>query len=190
MATQLNAVRALLNEAIRAIEAGAHDAEVLCNQAKMFASEEIFKVTKNAMELHGGNGVMLDFGVERFLRDARTACFILASNSATWSASWPWTLGFALHNQWILALGSGILQGVIYRGLHLGIALGLGSSPPFVEHFVGGSPVVSHLHRFIARFGCGRCRALGQRGTAKRCEQGNENNTGLIQEKPLMELVN
>ena len=70
MATQLNAVRALLNEAIRALDAGAHDAEVLCNQAKMFASEEIFKVTKNAMELHGGNGVMLDFGVERFLRDA------------------------------------------------------------------------------------------------------------------------
>jgi alkylation response protein AidB-like acyl-CoA dehydrogenase len=70
MATQLNAVRALLNEAIRAMDAGAHDAEVLCNQAKMFASEEIFKVTKNAMELHGGNGVMLDFGVERFLRDA------------------------------------------------------------------------------------------------------------------------
>jgi len=70
MATQLNAVRTLLNEAIRAVDAGAHDAEVLCIQAKMFASEEIFKVTKNAMELHGGNGVMLDFGVERFLRDA------------------------------------------------------------------------------------------------------------------------
>jgi len=70
MATKLNAVRALLNEAIRAMDAGAHDAEVLCNQAKMFASEEIFAVAKNAMELHGGNGVMLDFGVERFLRDA------------------------------------------------------------------------------------------------------------------------
>jgi len=70
MATKLNAVRALLNEAIRATDVGAHDAEVLCNQAKMFASEEIFAVAKNAMELHGGNGVMLDFGVERFLRDA------------------------------------------------------------------------------------------------------------------------
>jgi alkylation response protein AidB-like acyl-CoA dehydrogenase len=70
MATQLSAVRALLNEAIRAVDKGAHDAEELCNMTKMFASEEIFKVTKNAMELHGGNGVMLDFGVERFLRDA------------------------------------------------------------------------------------------------------------------------
>ena len=70
MATKLNAVRALLNEAIRAVDAGAHDAEVLCVQAKMYASEAIFDVAKNAMELHGGNGVMLDFGIERYLRDA------------------------------------------------------------------------------------------------------------------------
>jgi len=70
MATKLNAVRALLNEAIRAVDAGAHDAEVLCNQAKMFASTEIFQVTQHAVELHGGNGIMLDFGIEKYLRDA------------------------------------------------------------------------------------------------------------------------
>ncbi|MGC1846179.1 MAG: acyl-CoA dehydrogenase family protein, partial [Pseudolabrys sp.] len=33
-------------------------------------SEEIFKVAQHAMELHGGNGVMLDFGVEKLFRDA------------------------------------------------------------------------------------------------------------------------
>jgi alkylation response protein AidB-like acyl-CoA dehydrogenase len=70
MATRLTAVRSMLNEAIRAVESGAHDAEELCNMTKMFASTEIFEVCKNAMELHGGNGVMLDFGVEKFLRDA------------------------------------------------------------------------------------------------------------------------
>ena len=70
MATRLSAVRALLNEAIRAVNAGAHDAEALCNMAKMFASVEIFEVTKHAVELHGGNGIMLDFGVEKLLRDA------------------------------------------------------------------------------------------------------------------------
>ena len=37
---------------------------------KVFASEEVFKVAQHAMELHGGNGVMLDFGIERYLRDA------------------------------------------------------------------------------------------------------------------------
>jgi alkylation response protein AidB-like acyl-CoA dehydrogenase len=37
---------------------------------KVFASEEVFKVAQHAMELHGGNGVMLDFGIEKLVRDA------------------------------------------------------------------------------------------------------------------------
>jgi alkylation response protein AidB-like acyl-CoA dehydrogenase len=70
MATKLAAVRAMLREASAAVDAGAPDAEALCNMAKLFASEEVFKVAQHAMELHGGNGVMLDFGVEKLLRDA------------------------------------------------------------------------------------------------------------------------
>jgi alkylation response protein AidB-like acyl-CoA dehydrogenase len=70
MATKLTAVRALLNEATRAVDARAPDADALCNMAKMFASVEIFQVCQHAMELHGGNGVMLDFGIEKLLRDA------------------------------------------------------------------------------------------------------------------------
>jgi alkylation response protein AidB-like acyl-CoA dehydrogenase len=37
---------------------------------KLFASEEVLKVAHHCVELHGGNGVMLDFGVEKVLRDA------------------------------------------------------------------------------------------------------------------------
>ena len=70
MATKLAAVRALMNESIRAVDAGAPDAEALCVMVKMFASEEIFKVCQHAVELHGGNGIMLDFGIEKLLRDA------------------------------------------------------------------------------------------------------------------------
>jgi alkylation response protein AidB-like acyl-CoA dehydrogenase len=70
MATKLAAVRALLREAARAVDAGAADADPLCNMVKLFASEEVFKVCTHAMELHGGNGVMLDFGVEKLVRDA------------------------------------------------------------------------------------------------------------------------
>jgi alkylation response protein AidB-like acyl-CoA dehydrogenase len=36
--------------------------------AKLFAFEEVFKVCRHAMELHGGNRVMLDFGIEKLLR--------------------------------------------------------------------------------------------------------------------------
>ena len=70
MATKLCAVRALMNEAARAVDEGAPDAEQLTNMAKLFASEEVFKVCQHAVELHGGNGIMLEFGVEKLLRDA------------------------------------------------------------------------------------------------------------------------
>lgn len=70
MATRIEAVRALTERAARAVDDNAPEAEVLCNMAKVFASEEIMKVAQHAVELHGGNGIMLDFGVEKLLRDA------------------------------------------------------------------------------------------------------------------------
>jgi alkylation response protein AidB-like acyl-CoA dehydrogenase len=70
MATRLEAVRALLERAARAVDENTPDADTLCNMVKLFASEEVLKVAQNCVELHGGNGVMLDFGVEKVLRDA------------------------------------------------------------------------------------------------------------------------
>ncbi len=70
MATRIEAVRALLERASRAVDTNASDADTLCNMVKVFASEEILKVAQHAVELHGGNGMMLDFGVEKLLRDA------------------------------------------------------------------------------------------------------------------------
>jgi alkylation response protein AidB-like acyl-CoA dehydrogenase len=70
MATRLEAVRALLERAAQAVDDKAPDAEVLCNMAKLFASEEVMKVAQHCIELHGGNGIMLDFGVEKLFRDA------------------------------------------------------------------------------------------------------------------------
>jgi alkylation response protein AidB-like acyl-CoA dehydrogenase len=70
MATKIEAVRALTERAASAVDAKAPEAEALCNMAKYFASEEILKVALHAVELHGGNGMMLDFGVEKLLRDA------------------------------------------------------------------------------------------------------------------------
>jgi len=70
MATRLEACRALLLHASRAVDERAESAEVLCNMAKCFISEEVLKVAQHAMELHGGNGVMLEFGIEKIYRDA------------------------------------------------------------------------------------------------------------------------
>jgi alkylation response protein AidB-like acyl-CoA dehydrogenase len=70
MATRIEAVRALLQRAAQAVDENAPDVDVLCNMVKLFASEEIMKVAQHAVELHGGNGMMLDFGVEKLFRDA------------------------------------------------------------------------------------------------------------------------
>lgn len=70
MATEICTVRGLLREAAAAVDANAPDADVLCNMVKLHASEAVLRVCKHAMELHGGNGTMLDFGIEKLYRDA------------------------------------------------------------------------------------------------------------------------
>lgn len=70
MAIKLDAVRAFIRYAARAVDEGAGDADKLCNMVKVFASEEILKVCQDAMELHGGTGVMLEAGIEKLFRDA------------------------------------------------------------------------------------------------------------------------
>src|SRR5436305_4428996 len=70
MADRIEAVRAMLEGASRAVDEDSADADTLCNMVKVFASEEIMKVAQHAVELHGGNGMMLDFGVEKLFRDA------------------------------------------------------------------------------------------------------------------------
>ena len=70
MATRIEAVRALLERAATAVDEDGSNADLLCNMAKVHASEEILKVAQHAVELHGGNGVMLGFGVEKLFRDA------------------------------------------------------------------------------------------------------------------------
>jgi hypothetical protein len=70
MAIKLDAVRAFVRYAAKAVDHNTADADQLCNMVKVFASEEIFEVCKQALELHGGHGAMLDVGIEKYLRDA------------------------------------------------------------------------------------------------------------------------
>ncbi len=70
MAIKLDAVRAFVRHAARAVDQNASDADQLSNMVKVFASEEVFDVCRQALELHGGHGSMLDVGIEKYLRDA------------------------------------------------------------------------------------------------------------------------
>ncbi len=70
MAVKLEAVRALVRTASRALDLGTADAARLCLMVKVFASETVMEVCQTAMELHGGSGAMLDTGIEKYFRDA------------------------------------------------------------------------------------------------------------------------
>ena len=70
MATRLEAVAALLRHAALAVDERSSDADALCNMVKVFASHEVVTVCRNAMELHGGYGAMLEVGIEKYMRDA------------------------------------------------------------------------------------------------------------------------
>ncbi|KAA9009387.1 acyl-CoA dehydrogenase family protein [Histidinibacterium aquaticum] len=70
MATRIEAVRSLVERASRAVDERHADADILCNMAKVYASEEIMKVAQHMLELHGGHGAMLENGVEKLFRDA------------------------------------------------------------------------------------------------------------------------
>ncbi|HEY5989047.1 MAG TPA: acyl-CoA dehydrogenase family protein [Streptosporangiaceae bacterium] len=70
MATKLEAVSALLRHAALAVDQNNADATRLCDMVKVFASQEILEVCRQAVELHGGYGAMLEVGVEKYFRDA------------------------------------------------------------------------------------------------------------------------
>lgn len=70
MATRIEAARALVRQAAHAIDRRAPHRRALGYMAKVAAGETAFEVARQAVELHGGLGVMRHGAVERLLRDA------------------------------------------------------------------------------------------------------------------------
>lgn len=69
MATQVDASRLLVYRAASMIEAGV-PAEMEAAMAKYFACEAAVTVARQAVQIHGGNGVTREFLVEKLARDA------------------------------------------------------------------------------------------------------------------------
>lgn len=70
MAIGIESARALVRRAALAVDTGSPHRRSLSYMAKVAASETAFEVARQAVELHGGLGVMRHGGVERHLRDA------------------------------------------------------------------------------------------------------------------------
>jgi alkylation response protein AidB-like acyl-CoA dehydrogenase len=70
MAIKIETTRAFTRYAARALDNNTSDAQQLCMMAKVYAADAIFEVAKHAMEIHAGNGVMIEVGIEKHFRDA------------------------------------------------------------------------------------------------------------------------
>lgn len=71
MATQVEAARALVYQAARAIDAGQKDISKISAMCKLFASDTAMRVTTDAVQIFGGYGYMKEYPVEKMMRDAK-----------------------------------------------------------------------------------------------------------------------
>jgi len=71
MRTRIEAGRALLHRACEIAAERTEEARAFSSMAKLFCSDVAMSVTTDAVQLHGGNGYMRDYPVERMMRDAK-----------------------------------------------------------------------------------------------------------------------
>ncbi|MEQ8860272.1 MAG: acyl-CoA dehydrogenase family protein [Pseudomonadales bacterium] len=71
MATELESARALLYKAAQKVSDDAPDKTRFAAMAKLKATEAGSRIANDALQLHGGYGYLMDYPVERFVRDLR-----------------------------------------------------------------------------------------------------------------------
>jgi len=80
METSLEASRALLYQAAWKLDQGAPDASKHCAMAKRFVTDASFQVANEALQIHGGYGYLVDYGIEKIVRDLRVHQILEGTN--------------------------------------------------------------------------------------------------------------
>jgi alkylation response protein AidB-like acyl-CoA dehydrogenase len=80
MATQIEAARALVHRACRAVDEDDPVAPRYCAMAKYFATDVAVAVTADAVQLFGGYGYMRDYPVEHRYREAKLGQIVEGTN--------------------------------------------------------------------------------------------------------------
>lgn len=80
MATELEAARLLLYSAAQKVNEKAPDATAFAAMAKRFVTDKAFEITNHALQLHGGYGYLMDYPIERILRDLRVHQILEGTN--------------------------------------------------------------------------------------------------------------
>lgn len=80
MAMKLEASRAMLWRASKALDDKDADAVELCAMAKRFVTDACFEVANDALQLHGGYGYLHEYAVEKIVRDLRVHQILEGTN--------------------------------------------------------------------------------------------------------------
>ena len=80
MALLVEAARALVYAAARTVDSGAYSYTESSAMAKVFASDVAMKVTTDAVQICGGAGYMMDYPLEKMMRDAKITQIYEGSN--------------------------------------------------------------------------------------------------------------
>lgn len=80
METHTQAARSFLYEAARKLDAEAADAVKFCAMAKRFVTDICFDVANQALQIHGGYGYLVEYEIERIVRDLRVHQILEGTN--------------------------------------------------------------------------------------------------------------
>jgi alkylation response protein AidB-like acyl-CoA dehydrogenase len=80
METAMQAARVFLRQAAWKLDRSTPDATKFCAMAKRFVTDAAFSVANDALQLHGGYGYLVDFGIEKIVRDLRVHQILEGTN--------------------------------------------------------------------------------------------------------------
>ncbi|MGC8525011.1 MAG: acyl-CoA dehydrogenase family protein [Acidibrevibacterium sp.] len=80
MATEWEASRLMVHRAAVALDQRTPDATSRAAMAKRFATDACFRITDEALQLHGGYGYIKEYAIERYLRDLRVHRILEGTN--------------------------------------------------------------------------------------------------------------
>jgi alkylation response protein AidB-like acyl-CoA dehydrogenase len=80
MATELEASRLMLYRAADMVDKKLPNAGAACAMAKRFATDLCSKIANDALQIHGGYGYLLEYGIEQIVRDLRVHQILEGTN--------------------------------------------------------------------------------------------------------------
>ncbi len=80
METRLQAARIFLRQAAWMLDRGDARATSFCAMAKLHVTDAAFEVANDCLQLHGGYGYLVDYGIEKIVRDLRVHQILEGTN--------------------------------------------------------------------------------------------------------------